>query len=113
MKKYQRFLSENFSFLEVKFSIYLNRRVFVMSFPSNFVNKLTHFAIVHQIAIPYIVTCIIIIMLTCLLYIRLTLILLQACQEMNVFPIKRRYHNKQNGAMKGVKPSHGMLMWML
>ena len=30
MKKYQRFLSENFQFLEVKFSIYLNRRVFVM-----------------------------------------------------------------------------------
>ena len=30
MKKYQRFLSENCQFLEVKFSIYLNRRVFVM-----------------------------------------------------------------------------------
>ena len=30
MKKYQ-FLSENFQFLEVKFSIYLYRRVFVMS----------------------------------------------------------------------------------
>ena len=29
-EKYQRFLSENFQFLEVKFSIYLNRRVFVM-----------------------------------------------------------------------------------
>ena len=29
-KKYQIFLSENFMFLEVKFSIYLNRRVFVM-----------------------------------------------------------------------------------
>ena len=28
--KYQGFLSENFQFLEVKFSIYLNRRVFVM-----------------------------------------------------------------------------------
>ena len=28
-KKYQRFLSEHFQFLEVKFSIYLNRRVFV------------------------------------------------------------------------------------
>ena len=29
--KYQRFfLSENFQFLEVKLSIYLNRRVFVM-----------------------------------------------------------------------------------
>ena len=30
MKKYQNFLSKNFQFLEVKFSIYLNRRVFVM-----------------------------------------------------------------------------------
>ena len=30
MKKYQSFLPENFRFLEVKFSIYLNRRVFVM-----------------------------------------------------------------------------------
>ena len=29
-EKYQRFLSENFQFLEMKFSIYLNRRVFVM-----------------------------------------------------------------------------------
>ena len=29
--KYQRFSSENFQFLEVKFSIYLNRRVFVMT----------------------------------------------------------------------------------
>ena len=30
-EKYQSFLSENFQFLEVKCSIYLNRRVFVMS----------------------------------------------------------------------------------
>ena len=30
MKKYQNFLSENFQFLEVIFSIYLNRCVFVM-----------------------------------------------------------------------------------
>ena len=29
-EKYQRFLSENFQFLEVKFSIYLNRHVFIM-----------------------------------------------------------------------------------
>ena len=29
-EKYQIFLSENFIFLEVKFSLYLNRRVFVM-----------------------------------------------------------------------------------
>ena len=30
-EKYQSFLFENFQFLEVKFSIYLNRHVFVMS----------------------------------------------------------------------------------
>ena len=30
MKKNETFLSENFQLLEVKFSIYLNRRVFVM-----------------------------------------------------------------------------------
>ena len=29
-EKYQTFLSEKFPFLEVKFSMYLNRRVFVM-----------------------------------------------------------------------------------
>ena len=31
MKKYQSFLSKKCQFLEVKFSIYLNRRVFVMT----------------------------------------------------------------------------------
>ena len=31
-EKYRSFLSENFQFLEVKFSIYMNRRVFVMTF---------------------------------------------------------------------------------
>ena len=30
MKNIRFFLSENFQFLEVKFSIYMNRRVFVM-----------------------------------------------------------------------------------
>ena len=30
MKKHRGFLSENFKFLKVKCSIYLNRRVFVM-----------------------------------------------------------------------------------
>ena len=30
-EKYQSFSSENFQFLEVKFSIYLNRRIFVMN----------------------------------------------------------------------------------
>ena len=33
MKNFRVFLSENFQFLEVKFSIYLNRRVFVMYVP--------------------------------------------------------------------------------
>ena len=31
-KKYQKFLSENFQFWEEKFSIYLDRRVFVMGY---------------------------------------------------------------------------------
>ena len=30
MKKYQIFLSENFRFLVIKFTVYFNRRVFVM-----------------------------------------------------------------------------------
>ena len=30
MKKYQSFLSKKFQFLEVKFSLYLNRRVFII-----------------------------------------------------------------------------------
>ena len=30
MKNIRGFLSENFQFLEVKFSMYLNRRVFIM-----------------------------------------------------------------------------------
>ena len=30
-EKYQSFISENFQFLVVKFSIYLNRQVFVMN----------------------------------------------------------------------------------
>ena len=34
MKTYQRFYLKIFSFLEVKFSIYLNRHVFVMLFKS-------------------------------------------------------------------------------
>ena len=39
MKKIRVFLSENFQFLEVKFSIYLNRLVFVMDGEGFFVNK--------------------------------------------------------------------------
>ena len=31
MKKYQKFLSENFQFLVMNFSIYLNRRAFIMA----------------------------------------------------------------------------------
>ena len=31
-EKYQNFLSENFPFLVIKFSIYLNRRVFIMCY---------------------------------------------------------------------------------
>ena len=31
-EKYQNFLSEYFQFLKMKFSIYLDRRVFVMSY---------------------------------------------------------------------------------
>ena len=37
MKNIIVFLSENFQFLEVKFSIYFNRRVFVMIFVYNLV----------------------------------------------------------------------------
>ena len=36
MKKIQSFLSENFQFLEVKFSTYLNRRVFIMKTTNKF-----------------------------------------------------------------------------
>ena len=42
MKNIRFFLSEMFQFLEVKFSIYLNRRVFVMSL-SLFVPHLIYF----------------------------------------------------------------------
>ena len=37
-EKYQSFLPENFRFLEVKFSIYLNRRVFVRYFSLILIN---------------------------------------------------------------------------
>ena len=36
MKNIRVFLSENFQFLEVKFSIYLNRRVLVMKYISSY-----------------------------------------------------------------------------
>ena len=39
-EKYQNFLFENFQFLEVEFSIYLNRRVFVMCYDNdNFIDR--------------------------------------------------------------------------
>ena len=34
-KKNETFFSENFQFLEVKFSVYLNRHVFVMTYRSD------------------------------------------------------------------------------
>ena len=40
-ENYQCFLSENFHFLEVKFSIYLNRRVLVMNNIYSFTQKET------------------------------------------------------------------------
>ena len=39
-EKYQRFLFENFQFLEVKFSIHLNKHVFIL-FSDDAVQKLT------------------------------------------------------------------------
>ena len=51
-ENYQSFLSENFQFLEVKFSIYLNRRVFVMydkipyAYPE-FINMSVRFVVFH------------------------------------------------------------------
>ena len=43
-EKYQLFLPENFQFLEVKFSIYLNRRVFVM-----LAHGLRHLLLIQQV----------------------------------------------------------------
>ena len=48
-EKYQNFLSENVPFLVVKFSIYLNRHVFVMiSFVSSALMKYTFFFSLHS-----------------------------------------------------------------
>ena len=44
MKNIRIFLSENFHFLMVKFSVYLNRRVFVMYFKMSFVEIFTQCA---------------------------------------------------------------------
>ena len=46
MKNIRVFLSENFPFLEVKFSIYLNRRVFVMNNIENVIIQSVHYQ--HQ-----------------------------------------------------------------
>ena len=43
MKKISEFFSENFQFLEVKFSIYLNRRDFVMDLKFNMRDRLLRF----------------------------------------------------------------------
>ena len=52
-EKYQRFLSENFQFLEVKFSIYLNRSVFVMNFKAVPLSQLFYLAFVLSFFVPY------------------------------------------------------------
>ena len=58
MKNIRIFLSENFHFLVVKFSVYLNRRVFVMlrwtSFPEDEVYL--HFVLSQFSAKPFVVT---------------------------------------------------------
>ena len=46
MKKIHCFLSENFQFLEVEFSIYLNRHVFVMK-------KVSYFSWKHMLCVYY------------------------------------------------------------
>ena len=50
MKKISEFLSENFQFLVVKFSIYLNRRVFIMVLGTPYLLTLLvlKFEIVHS-----------------------------------------------------------------
>ena len=46
-EKYQNFLSEKFHFLVVKFSVYLNRRVFVMSL--YFLQKIRLWQFMHNL----------------------------------------------------------------
>ena len=53
MKKILEFLSENFQFLVVKFSVYLNRRVFLMVYIFAFygmpdINRLMTFTWFHE-----------------------------------------------------------------
>ena len=57
MKQNQFFLSENFQFLEVKFSIYMNRRVFLMlsSLQLVLVPQIVHY-IVFNIFWPFMIT---------------------------------------------------------
>ena len=47
MKNIRVFVSENFQFLEVKFSIYLNRRVFVM--PLTYIHTYIHTHMINLI----------------------------------------------------------------
>ena len=49
MKKYQSFLSENFQFSEVKFSIYLNSLVFVMVYAT----VVSYVALVLSMFVPH------------------------------------------------------------
>ena len=50
--KYQNFLSKNFHFLMVKFSVYLNRRVFVMSL-SVYILRVNIFVTIYMWQRPY------------------------------------------------------------
>ena len=50
-EKYQSFLSENFQFLEMKCSIYLNRRVFVMNCVKHFPSLMASRVSYHQLLI--------------------------------------------------------------
>ena len=46
-EKYQRFLSEHFQFLEVKFSVYSNRRVCAMGMTENNTAGLALFSFIY------------------------------------------------------------------
>ena len=47
-EKYRSFLSENFQFLEMKFSMYLNRHVFIMFANRVDADKRAHNELSHQ-----------------------------------------------------------------
>ena len=54
-KTYQNCLSENFQFLEVRFSIYLNRRVFVMQRSLGHISQRTaHISMrIHEVSLEF------------------------------------------------------------